>query len=257
MKKILLTFDVEEFDLPLEYNQEISQKEIFEIPKQGLTDALTLLDKFDIPATFFTTANFAKKFPSLIKNMSKNHEIACHGYEHSDSYIKDISKIQIAKQELEKIIKKKVLGFRAPRFAIKNISGLSEFGFKYDSSIHPTFIPGRYNNLSQNRKIHKINGLTEVPLSVLPITRLPIFWLAFRNFPLSYAKAFTQLNSSSGGHTMPFFHPWEFTDLSKFKIPTYIKRKTGQELLNKLKKYILFCEKKGYGFSSVGDYVGK
>ncbi len=155
MKHILLTFDVEEFDWPLQFGHPMTQKQMFEIPKKGLTDTLALLDKYDVQATFFTTANFAKKYSSLIKQMSKKHEIACHGYQHSDSYMKDLSKLSRAKDELEKIIQKKITGFRAPRFEIKNISELSRFGFLYDSSMHPTFIPGRYQNVSKKRTIHK------------------------------------------------------------------------------------------------------
>ena len=35
MKKILLTFDAEEFDLPREFNQEISDDAMYEISKEG------------------------------------------------------------------------------------------------------------------------------------------------------------------------------------------------------------------------------
>jgi len=255
MKKILLTFDVEEFDLPLEFGQSITQEQIFEIPKQGLTDLLSLLDKYNIRATFFTTAKFAKKHPSLIKEISQKHEIACHGYEHSDSYIKDISKIQIAKAEIEKIIGKKVKGFRAPRFEIQDIYLLSGLGFSYDSSVHPTVIPGRYMNLFKKRKAHKINEIIEIPLSVLPIIRFPIFWLAFKNFPLFYSKAFTKINFLSNDYTMLIFHPWEFADLSQFNIPTYIKKKSGQDLLKMLEEYIIFCIRSGYEFSTIQDYL--
>ena len=255
MKQILLTFDLEEFDLPLEFEQKISEKKMFEIPKEGLNNLLFLLDKYNIHATFFTTAIFAKKYPSLLKQISKKHEIACHGYEHSDSYIHDIEKIQSAKKEIEKIIGRKIKGFRAPRFEIKNISELSEFGFEYDSSIHPTFIPGRYMNLFKKRKIHKISDVIEVPLSVLPIIRFSIFWIAFKNLPLFYSKIFTKLNFLSNNYTMLYFHPWEFADLSTIKIPNYIKKKNGKELLKMLEKYILFCKKQGYEFETIENYL--
>ncbi len=38
---------------------------------------LELLNKHGISATFFTTANFAKNYPKLVKDISKKHEIAC------------------------------------------------------------------------------------------------------------------------------------------------------------------------------------
>ena len=256
MKNILLTFDLEEFDLPLEFGQTISQKQMFEIPKQGLTNLLFLLNKYNISATFFTTATFVKKYPLLLKQISKKHEIACHGYKHSDSYIEDISKIQSAKTEIEKIIKKKIKGFRAPRFEIKDISLLSKLNFLYDSSIHPTFIPGRYMNLFKKRKLHKIGELIEVPLSVLLIIRLPIFWLAFKNFPLSYSKIFTKINFLSNNYTLLMFHPWEFANLSSINIPKYIQGK-DKKLLDKLEKYIMFCKERGYILDTIEDYIAR
>ena len=237
MKKILLTFDVEEFDLPKSLGNSLKKEEEFEISKNGLFIITDLLDKHNIKATFFITASFAKQYPLLIKNISKNHEIACHGYVHSDSYLKDLSKIPLAKQDIEKIIKKTIKGFRAPRFQIKNISELSKFGFEYDSSIHPTYIPGRYINIFKKRKPHKIGNITEIPLSTLPFFRLPIFWLVFKNLPLLYSKLFSRINFLSSDYTMLIFHPWEFTDLSGMKLPKYIKKKNDKELLNILEKF--------------------
>ncbi len=255
MKQILLTFDLEEFDLPLEFGQIISEKKMFEIPKEGLDNLLSLLDKYNVKATFFTTAIFAKKYPLLLKQISKKHEISCHGYEHSDSYVKNIQKIQSAKNEIEKIIGKKIKGFRAPRFEIRNIHLLSSLGFLYDSSIHPTFIPGRYMNLFKKRKIHKISEVIEVPLSVLPVIRLPIFWIAFKNLPLCYSKIFTKINFLSNNYTMLVFHPWEFADLSPINIPNYIKKKYGKELLKMLEEYILFCKQERYEFETIENYL--
>ncbi len=257
MKHILLTFDLEEFDAPLEFGGEISKDEQFEISKQGLFSILELLSKYNIQATLFTTANFAKHYPETVKDISKNHEIACHGYFHNDSYFKDLSKIPLAKKEIEKIISKKILGFRAPRFEIKDISKLSDFGFSYDSSINPTFVPGRYMNLFQKRKIHQIGNITEVPLSTLPVVRLPNLWLTFKNFPLSYSKTFTKLNFISSDYTLLVFHPWEFADLTNAKIPFFMKTKHSKKLLNKLEEYIIYLKKKGYVFSTIWDYLLK
>lgn len=257
MKTILLTFDLEEFDLPREFNQQISEDEMYDTSKKGLSSLLGLLFKYNIHSTFFTTANFAKRYPKLIKNLSKEHEIASHGDSHSDNYCKDINKIKIAKQELEKITNSKIKGFRAPRFEIKDISKLTDFGFNYDSSIHPTFIPGKYNNFFKKRKIHKIGNITEIPPSTISLIRLPIFWLAFKNFGINYAKLVTKINFLSSDYTMLVFHPWEFTNLSEFKIPNYINKKSGEKLIKMLENYIKFCKKNNYSFKTVSDYLEK
>ena len=254
MKNILLTFDVEEFDLPREHSIYLTTEQEFKISKQGLISILELLSKHKIIATFFTTATFAKTYPKLIKSISdKEHEIACHGYSHQDNYLdnKDFQKINKAKKEIEKIIKTKINSFRAPRFQIKKISHLAEFGFKYDSSIHPTFVPGRYIKLSEKRNIHKIGNITEIPPTTLPLFRIPISWIFFKNTPTFWHKLFTKINHLSSNYTMLLFHPWEFSDLRKILIPNYIKTKAK----NKLEKYIIFCKKNKFKFTTISDFL--
>ena len=253
MKTILLTFDVEEFDLPREYKINLGKTQEFEISKTGLNKIIQLLEKHNTPATFFTTTDFAKKYPQLIKKISENHEIACHSYCHLES-CESIKRLQQAKQEKEKIINKEIKGFRAPKFQIKQIKELGDIGFKYDSSTHPIWLPGKYFNFFQKRKIHKINNLIEIPISTLPIN-LSLFWLAFKNFPYQYSKIFTRLNFLFSNYTMLLFHPWEFTNINHLKLPFYIKAKSGHPLLKRLEDYIIFCKKQGYKFQTVADYL--
>ncbi|MCX6746822.1 MAG: polysaccharide deacetylase family protein [Candidatus Pacearchaeota archaeon] len=257
MKQVLLTFDIEEFDSLFDFDYPSEEEDIFKISKNGLDKIAKLLEKNEIKATFFTTAKFAKKYPKLIREISKKHEIACHGYSHSDNYKKDISKIDLAKKEIEKIIKKNINGFRAPRFEIKDISSLSDIGFSYDSSIHPTFIPGRYMHLFKKRKVHKIGEIIEIPLSVFPLVRLPIFWLAFKNLPLLYSKLFAKINFLSSDYLMLIFHSWEFDNLSKIKIPKYMKKKSGDEFLKMLEEYIIYLKSIGCTFSTISGYLQK
>ena len=58
-KNILLSFDVEEFDIPEEYGQKLEDKVKFEVSLQGLQTVTDLLDQLDVQVTFFVTANFA------------------------------------------------------------------------------------------------------------------------------------------------------------------------------------------------------
>ena len=60
MKKyVLLSFDVEEFDMPLEYKQDISIDEQMDVGIRGLEALMPILSNTSIPTTLFTTANFA------------------------------------------------------------------------------------------------------------------------------------------------------------------------------------------------------
>lgn len=255
MKTILLTFDVEEFDLPKEFNQEILEDEMYKISKQGLDKLISLLESQEVKATFFTTANFAKKFPNSLRQLSqKGHEIACHGYSHSDCYTDDISKIPLAKEEIEEITLKKIKGFRAPKWYLGGIEIIQTTGFCYDSSSHPIYLPGRYFNINKKRKPHKIGNLVEIPLSTLP-PNLSLFWLAFKNFPMIYSKLFTRINFFTTNYTMLVMHPWEFSDISKFKLPWYVNTIHSDKLLKKLEYYIKFCKKNNYKFETISEFL--
>jgi len=59
MKYILLSFDLEEFDLPREFNIEINDEEMYKISYEGCNNLLKILN---VKSTFFVTANFARKY---------------------------------------------------------------------------------------------------------------------------------------------------------------------------------------------------
>jgi hypothetical protein len=50
---ILLSFDIEEFDMPLEYEGTISLEEQLSVSRKGLQNILRILKKYQIKATFF------------------------------------------------------------------------------------------------------------------------------------------------------------------------------------------------------------
>ncbi len=232
---ILLTFDVEEFDIPLEFNQQIDPLVQMEIAKKGLDIIAGILQEQDIACTLFTTGSFAKNFPESIRNLSQRHEIASHSLHHSAFQKSDLLSSRIL---LQNITGQKIEGFRMPRMRPINIDWLKEAGYSYDASINPTYMPGRYNNLNLPRKIYIENDLPRLPCSVSPNLRIPLFWLSFKNFPYTLYKNLAIQTLKKDGYLSLYFHPWEFTDLSKFNVPFYIKRISGIELQQKLNKLI-------------------
>ena len=92
--QILISFDVEEFDMPLEYGFNLPPDKQLEIGFLGLEAITPLLNQSDFRATLFTTANFADHFSSSIKHLSDNHEIASHTYYHSFFEIEHLPRTQ-------------------------------------------------------------------------------------------------------------------------------------------------------------------
>lgn len=254
MKKdpvVLLTFDVEEFDLPLEYNLRISEEEQMEIGKAGTEEMKRILEVAQIPATLFTTANFAQHYPELIKTLAQKNEIGSHTFYHSSFENKDL---QTSLNTLEAITGNKVTGLRMPRFKKIDINLVKEAGYSYDSSVNPTYVPGKYNNLNLPRTLYREKDFLRLPVSVTPVLRFPLFWLSFKNIPYSIYKKIAMNTLLKDGYLSLYFHPWEFTDISKWEIPFYIKRQCGNPLSDNLNRLIADLKKEAR-FETVTDFI--
>jgi Polysaccharide deacetylase len=235
MNKVLLSFDVEEFDVPEEYGQPLSDAEKFAVSLNGLEPVLALLDALEIRATFFTTACFALQHQPLIRAIAQRHEVASHGFYHSSFDVADLAK---SKHALEAIIQGDIVGFRMARLQKVKDCAIAGAGYAYNSSMNPTYLPGRYNNFFQPRTAHYAHSLLNIPVSVTPMVRFPLFWLSFKNLPLPVYQAASWLTLRCDRYLSLYFHPWEFTDISAFQLPGYIKRHSGQPMLHRLERYL-------------------
>jgi len=252
-KYILLTFDVEEFDLPREYKTDISEAEQMRIGWEGLRNVEAMLETLPhVKATLYTTGNFAQHFPDDIRRLSERHEIASHSFFHSS--FKDCHLLD-SKLFLENITKQEVVGFRMPRFAPFNKALLKAAGFTYDSSLLPAWIPGRYNNLGKPLKPFPDHGVTEVPVSASPWFRIPLFWLAFKNFNYGFYKYLCRRTLKKTGFLNLYFHPWEFANLSDVRIPKYLKRIHGEKLTQRLQKLLQELSGNNAEFIKTKDFV--
>ncbi len=228
-KKVVLTIDVEEFDVPLEYGMVIGLEEQIEVSTRGLLLLKDLFEKHEIEVTIFCTGQYALRKPELIKELSKTHEIASHGMFHSRfDQTTDLTK---SKKVLTEICGQEISGFRMARMMPIETNYLLDAGYKYNASLNPTFIPGRYNQLDQPKIPFMKDGILEIPVTVSPHLRFPLFWLSFKNLPLWMYKKLTKDSLSFYGTINLYFHPWEFTDLSKYsKIPKYVRRHSNNAL---------------------------
>lgn len=239
---ILLSFDVEEFDMPLEYGVNIPFEQQLQIGYSGLEKIKPIINTGKTPSTLFTTANYAMHFPDQIKDLAMQHEIASHTFYHSN--FADEHLLQ-SKQKLEEITGKQIEGLRMPRMRKVDLNEAKKAGYTYDSSINPTWLPGRYNNLHLNRTYYYEEQLLRIPASVSPTFRIPLFWLSFKNFPYSFFKTIALHTLRKDGYLCLYFHPWEFTDITQTGLPAYTRWGCKEVLLQKLDHLITALSKEG------------
>ena len=163
-----LTIDVEDYFQVSAFENIVTKDDWDTYPSrvvQNTEKILSLLEENNVKATFFVLGWTAQKYPDLVKKISdQGHEIACHSYYHQLVY--DLTPEEFredtrqAKDILEQLTGKKILGYRAPSYSITKkslwaLEILHELGFLYDSSVFPIY--------------HDRYGIPEAP-------RFPFLW---------------------------------------------------------------------------------
>lgn len=254
--KVLLSFDVEEFDVPREHGAGISLAEGIEVSMQGLERVLKVLNRTGVKATFFCTGNFAEGRPELVHEIvNMGHEIACHGVDHFRPKPSDAEK---AKDIIQKIAGVEVYGYRQPRMQKIDYAALKKCGYEYDSSINPAYIPGRYNNSKMPRRPFVRGGVLEIPTSVVTGMRMPMFWLALHILPKKVYYRCAKIVLKKEGFFATYFHPWEFADLAEYSaVPVYMKHNSGAKMANRLEGLIYELKKNGSEFITYNEFCKK
>ncbi len=254
---ILLSFDIEEFDVPLEQGAEISPDLQIEISRQGALSILELLAGNNIKATFFCTAAFAEKAPDIIMKIKEaGHEIASHGYYHSAF---EVAHLAESKKRLEDISGCRIYGYRMARMMPVDEKEIFRAGYKYNSSLNPTFIPGRYNNLNVPRTWFYREGVLQLPASVTPLFRFPLFWLSFHNLPLGLYRFLSVRTLKKDGYLNIYFHPWEFADIkqyaAEYRLPGIMLRNSGRQMTERLDSFIKYFQERGEVFGTIKEFI--
>lgn len=251
IRRVLLSLDVEEFDIPEEYGEKVDPSERIRVSSEGLTRVLDLFERLDLTVTCFTTAYFAENEPALMKRIIDRHELASHGFSHDNLRPGDPLRSRL---ELEKLSGKKVCGFRSPRFKAVDQGEILAAGYTYNSSENPIWLPGRYMRFFKPRLPYFSGGLLNLPISASPVIRYPFFWLSFKISPLWLYKKLSGWTLKRDGYLNIFFHPWEFSDLSAWKLPAPVKHPDGEKMLKKLETYLLWLKDRAE-FSTCGAFA--
>ena len=239
---------------------------------------LDFLDKKNIKITFFILGELIAEHRELIKEISlRGHEIAIHGWDHEllnnkndDLFIKQISR---AKNELEKIHNRPVIGYRAPCFSMNNnkFNLLKDLGVKYDSSYidfssHPLYGSldvSEFNKIEDH--IYEHNGVYEVELPTLNLfnKRIPFSGGGyFRMNNLNISKLLIKKHFQKNKNFTFYTHPFELSKktiqldsvglMDKFRFS--IGRKNN---IDKTSSYIDYLIELGCKFNTIESYINK
>ncbi|ASJ12156.1 polysaccharide deacetylase family protein [Thermococcus thioreducens] len=207
--------------------------------EKGLPKLLDLMAEKGVKATFFFTAEMARRFPGLVRRViDEGHELGSHNYNHERLD-------KLTKSEGEKAIKKSlkvlrkfgdVVSFRAPNLQFPNYyyDILAKNGILVDSS------KAVYKGYREG--VRFFGEILEVPASTTSsVIRLP--WGIQRI-----------IHSRLREPRVYFAHPWEFVPMQKERIRWDCRFNTGDRALELLGRLIDHYRREGAEFLTMREY---
>ena len=251
-RTILLTWDVEEYDAPADFGAT-------PLPDGGVARGTEILrewlqssSRWKSPGTAFFTVRLAEAAPELLREARhRGYEIASHAWSHQQDADLQLEKSRL---RLAELAGDEVVGFRSPRLRPVSLPEIHAAGYRYDASSNPAIVPGRYWRRTQKRKPHRESGIWEVPASVLPLVRFPLFWASFHLLPLPLYLAACRMLLAWDGVLTLYFHPWELSGLREKEIPFWIRRRSRERRIERMETLIRVLSEYGE-FRPVRDYL--
>jgi peptidoglycan/xylan/chitin deacetylase (PgdA/CDA1 family) len=204
--------------------------------QSGVPRILALLDRHQIPATFFVTAVDAMLHPEMIAAIQKSgrHEIGVHGWIHETptrlSAEEEERLLDQAIAYLTKVTGKRPLGYRAPSWAFSRatLDLIQKKGFLYDSSLQALDEP--YEIVSRGQPTGLVELAIDWTLTETPFLgqngRMPNPAFLYQLYKDEFDGAYEErtmfvltLHPYLSGHRAPMKHLEQFV--------AYIKSKPG------------------------------
>jgi peptidoglycan/xylan/chitin deacetylase (PgdA/CDA1 family) len=216
----------------------------------GLPRILELLDRYQIPASFFIPAVSAIIHPEMIPAILKRgrHEIGVHGWIHESlAPLEEAEEERLLKQAIDYLTKasgKRPVGYRAPAWAFSahTLGLLRKHGFLYDSSLQAMDEP--YEIVSNGEPTGLIELAIDWTLTETPYLgrggTMPSPELLYQLYKEEFDGAYEQhtmfvltLHPHVTGHRAPMHHLDRFIAYMKSKPGVWFA--TGEQIARYLK----------------------
>jgi len=202
--------------------------------ESGVPRILRMLDRYQVPATFFMTAVDAMLHPEMLAAIQKSgrHEVGVHGWIHEFPPRLDPGEeerlLDQAIDYLTKVTGKRPLGYRAPSWAFSGVTLdlIQKKGFLYDSSLQALDEP--YEIVSRGKPTGIVELAIDWTLTETPYLgqngRMPSPTLLYQLYKEEFDGAYEEgtmfvltLHPYLSGHRAPMKHLAEFVAYMKSK----------------------------------------
>lgn len=187
-KRLCLTLDLENdwnFDDPA----------LDHLVLDHLEDFITLIGGLDVPLSVFVVGRTLEEYPEAVERLGSalDCEFHLHSYQHDLSKSYDFeTEVRRGIRAFQNHFDREPAGYRAPQGNIEphEFTILEDLGFAFDSSVYPSYRPGKYNNLRAPLEPYvpeTAASLLEIPVGTFWGVRIPLSHSYFKLFgrPLS------------------------------------------------------------------------
>ena len=218
--------------------------------ESGMPRILAMLDKFQIPSTFFITGVDAMLHPEMVAAVMKSgrHEVGVHGWIHeTPTRLNEAEEERLLDQAIDYLTKatgKKPVGYRAPSWAFSaaTLDLIIKKGFLYDSSLQALDEPYEVKSRGKNTGLIELAidwTLTETPF-LGQNGRMAVPEFLYKLYRDEFDGAYKEgtmfvltLHPYLSGHRAPMKHLEEFVAYMKSKPGVWFA--TGEQIANYVK----------------------
>lgn len=248
---ILLSFNLIDNEADAAGHTVVPENERTEITVQNTNAILSILEVYDVKATFFVEISLLGKIRPLLKKIvSQGHEVS---FFNRDSTIQEV---EDAKFSTEDFLKKNIRGMRQKKISL-DFPALKQLEFTYVSNIENAWILFPLQRLKRSTEIQEKIGMTIVPESISPYSQLPYNDFVFQMLPLSFYRNMVFETLQNEEFVLIYLDSRQFTDYRKypFTIPFYRKWNSGRKMEDKLMKFLKWVNEKELATSRMKDYI--
>ncbi len=223
-----------------------------------------IVKKYDVRLTAFVVGKVLDERHEVVGKVAQlNTDFALHSYTHNIMSPQDVEwEIKESKRAYIDYFGKSPAGYRAPQGRVSrfHFQVLKEEGFIYDSSLIPSWRPGVYANLRARRDPYYVDGLLEIPFSVISRRlRLPLIMSYMKLFPRAYQLGFNIFGLPNvvvfDFHLHDLFKTESLSKL-QWKYRTFHNR-NASNALGIFEGFITLLRDKGYDFVTMKELVGR
>ena len=229
---------------------------------EKIKSLLDFLQAQDVRLSVFVVGELLEKFPQVIEVFTEyGCEFHCHSYSHDAQATDSEEEIEKSRQAYEKFFHTSPWGYRAPdgRISAQGIKNLEKYGFKFDSSIFPSYYPNPFKYLFRNKDIHfyKNSNILEIPNTPISPLRLMlsisyIKFLGFKNFSRILKLSRLPQVVIFGSHLHDFFSEADAVKRMPWVWRFVYGRNRGQGI-EYLDRTLDFFRGKGYSFRYISE----